>query len=33
VWTYEHPLAGVTEIAGYLAFYPNRVEITEDRAA
>jgi uncharacterized protein (DUF427 family) len=33
VWTYEQPLAGVTEIAGYLAFYPNRVEITEEGAA
>jgi len=32
-WTYEQPLVGVAEIAGYLAFYPNRVEITEERAA
>ena len=32
VWTYEQPIAGVTEIAGYLAFYPSRVEITEERA-
>jgi uncharacterized protein (DUF427 family) len=27
VWTYEHPIAGVAEIASHLAFYPNRVEI------
>ena len=33
VWTYEQPFAGVAEIAGYLAFYPNRVEITEESAA
>ena len=33
VWTYEQPFPGVAEIAGYLAFYPNRVEITEDRGA
>lgn len=26
VWTYETPFASVTEIAGCLAFYPNRVE-------
>ena len=26
VWSYEHPLADVAEIAGYLAFYPDRVE-------
>jgi uncharacterized protein (DUF427 family) len=32
VWTYEQPFPGVAEIAGYLAFYPNRVEITEQRA-
>jgi uncharacterized protein (DUF427 family) len=32
VWTYEQPLPGVAQIAGYLAFYPNRVEITEERA-
>jgi uncharacterized protein (DUF427 family) len=30
VWTYEQPFPGVAEIAGYLAFYPNRVEITEE---
>jgi uncharacterized protein (DUF427 family) len=27
VWTYEKPIAGVTEIASRLAFYPNRFEI------
>jgi uncharacterized protein (DUF427 family) len=28
VWTYEQPIPGVAQIAGYLAFYPNKVEIT-----
>jgi uncharacterized protein (DUF427 family) len=27
VWTYEHPKADVAEIAGCLAFYPDKVEI------
>jgi uncharacterized protein (DUF427 family) len=27
VWTYETPKADVGEIASFLAFYPNRVEI------
>lgn len=27
VWTYETPIAAVAEIAGRLAFYPNRVEV------
>jgi len=27
VWTYETPIAAVADIAGHLAFYPNRVEI------
>jgi uncharacterized protein (DUF427 family) len=27
VWTYEHPIGAVGEIAGHLAFYPNRVEV------
>lgn len=31
VWTYERPFPGVAEIAEYLAFYPNKVEITEER--
>ena len=32
VWTYEQPFPGVAAIAGYLAFYPNKVEITEEKA-
>ncbi|MDR3493690.1 MAG: DUF427 domain-containing protein [Ancalomicrobiaceae bacterium] len=27
VWTYEQPKQGVGEIAGHLAFYPDKVEI------
>jgi uncharacterized protein (DUF427 family) len=26
VWCYEHPLEAVSAIAGYLAFYPDRVD-------
>jgi uncharacterized protein (DUF427 family) len=26
VWSYEHPLADVGEIASYMAFYPDRVD-------
>ena len=33
VWTYEQPFPGVAEIAGYLAFYPNKVEIIEGTAS
>ncbi len=34
VWTYERPYPAVAEIAGHVAFYPNRVEITvTDEAA
>jgi uncharacterized protein (DUF427 family) len=29
VWTYEAPYASVEAIRGHLAFYPDRVEITE----
>ncbi|MEY2460452.1 MAG: hypothetical protein QOG30_2282 [Acidimicrobiaceae bacterium] len=29
IWTYEHPYAAVEAIAGHLAFYADRVEITE----
>jgi uncharacterized protein (DUF427 family) len=29
VWTYETPYAAVAEIAGHLAFYPNRVDSIE----
>ena len=32
VWTYETPIAGVEAIAGRLAFYPNKVEITRSAA-
>jgi uncharacterized protein (DUF427 family) len=28
IWTYEHPYPSVAQIAGYVAFYPNRAEIT-----
>lgn len=28
VWTYETPYPAVAEIAGHVAFYPNRVEIS-----
>jgi uncharacterized protein (DUF427 family) len=28
VWSYETPFSAMKEIAGYLAFYPNRVEIS-----
>jgi uncharacterized protein (DUF427 family) len=28
VWSYETPFAAMREIAGYLAFYPNKVEIS-----
>ncbi|MBK5221806.1 MAG: DUF427 domain-containing protein [Acidimicrobiia bacterium] len=30
VWSYETPLANAADIAGYLSFYPDRVEITVD---
>ena len=29
VWTYETPFPAVEQIRGYLAFYPDRVEILE----
>ena len=28
IWTYETPYDAVAEIAGHVAFYPNRAEIT-----
>jgi uncharacterized protein (DUF427 family) len=28
IWTYEHPYPSVAEIAGHVAFYPDRVEIS-----
>jgi uncharacterized protein (DUF427 family) len=33
IWTYEHPYAAVDAIAGRVAFYADRVEITEAGAA
>ncbi|WP_439814871.1 DUF427 domain-containing protein [Zavarzinia sp. CC-PAN008] len=33
VWTYETPHAGVAQIAGHLAFYPDRVSIAVQGAA
>jgi uncharacterized protein (DUF427 family) len=32
VWTYEAPYAAVADIKDYLAFYPDRVEVIEERA-
>jgi uncharacterized protein (DUF427 family) len=29
IWSYEQPYPAMAEIKGYLAFYPNKVEITE----
>ena len=29
VWTYREPYPAVAEIAGHVAFYPNKVEVTE----
>ena len=29
VWTYEAPFPAMTEIAGYLAFYPDKVRIEQ----
>ena len=28
IWTYEQPYPAVAEIAGHVAFYANRAEIT-----
>jgi uncharacterized protein (DUF427 family) len=33
VWTYESPYAAVAEIRDHLAFYPDRVDSIEERAA
>ena len=30
VWTYEQPYPAVAEIAGYLAFYPNILSVSEE---
>jgi uncharacterized protein (DUF427 family) len=32
IWTYERPYPSVAEIAGHVAFYPDRAEITVDPA-
>lgn len=32
VWTYDHPWPAVAEIAGHLAFYPDRVTLAENPA-
>jgi uncharacterized protein (DUF427 family) len=32
VWTYEAPYPAVAQIAGHLAFYPDRVDSIEERA-
>jgi uncharacterized protein (DUF427 family) len=28
IWTYEEPYAAVAAIAGHVAFYPNKAEIS-----
>ena len=33
VWTYETPYPAMSAIAGYLAFYPNRVDAIEELPA
>lgn len=33
VWSYEAPFPAVEAIAGYLAFYPDRVEVIEEDTA
>ena len=30
IWTYEHPYDAVSEIAGHVAFYADRVELSVD---
>ena len=30
IWTYPEPYPAVAEIAGHVAFYPNKVSITEE---
>jgi uncharacterized protein (DUF427 family) len=32
IWTYDKPYPSVAEIAGHVAFYPDRAEITVDPA-
>ncbi|HEY0224203.1 MAG TPA: DUF427 domain-containing protein, partial [Pseudolabrys sp.] len=33
VWSYVQPFPAMAEIAGHLAFYPNRVDKIEETAA
>src|ERR1035441_5825744 len=33
LWSYEQPFPAMAEIAGYLAFYPNRVDKIEETPA
>jgi uncharacterized protein (DUF427 family) len=33
IWTYEEPLSDVAEIAGHVAFYPDRVDLIEELPA
>ena len=33
IWTYERPFPGSCQIAGYVAFYPNRVDAIEQLPA
>jgi uncharacterized protein (DUF427 family) len=30
IWTYEHPYPAVAAIAGHVAFYPNKAEVSVD---
>ena len=30
VWSYEHPIAAVAQIAGHIAFYPEKVDAIEE---
>ena len=32
IWTYDSPYPAVAEIAGHVAFYPDRAEVTVDEA-
>lgn len=33
IWSYEQPKSDMTEITGYVAFYPNRVDAIEELPA
>jgi uncharacterized protein (DUF427 family) len=30
IWTYEHPFPAVAAIAGHVAFYPDKAEVSVD---